>query len=270
MQITASLPDGYLESADRGMRVVAQREHHDAVRAAVAHETLHAWAARQPAARPLQGRGVAWATRLASGREVVVRHSRHGGLLAPLTRDLFLAPTRAPRELEVSLRLRDAGVPTPAVVAFVTYSAFGPFCRADVATSLVAGADLPAFWGAAADQAARNAITDAVAVLLRALRDAGAHHPDLNAKNVFLSSEDGIPRAWVLDVDRMTFGRARDDRIAVKNARRLLESFAKWRSLHRLDIADADMARLAEVAGLEHNALQAAGLDHGTRRASSE
>jgi len=251
------------------MHVVAQREHYDAVRAAVARETLHAWAARQSAARPLQGRGVAWATRLASGREVVVRHSHHGGLFAPLTRDLFLAPTRAPRELDVSLRLRDAGVPTPAVVAFVTYTAFGPFCRADVATSLVAGADLPVSWAAAPGQAGRDAITDAVAVLLRALHDTGAHHPDLNVKNVLISSTDGVPNAWVLDVDRVTFGRAGDDRIAGKNARRLLESVARWKSAHGLDIADVDLRRLAEAAGLDHVALRAAGRDHDALRAPS-
>ena len=42
--------------------------------------------------------------RSASGdvERVVVRHNRHGGLLAPLTRDLFRAPTRAPRELRMS------------------------------------------------------------------------------------------------------------------------------------------------------------------------
>src|SRR4051794_5825633 len=63
--------------------------------------TLHEYAARHPAARGFQGRGVAYAVPLPqSGVRVVVRHNRHGGFFAPLTGDRFLPPTRAPYELE--------------------------------------------------------------------------------------------------------------------------------------------------------------------------
>ena len=251
MRINGSLPDRYTESVDRGMHIVAQRDHHDAVRASLARETLHVWAARQPGARPLQGRGVAWATRLSSGLDVVVRHSQHGGLLAPLTRDFFLAPSRAPRELEVSLRLRNAGIPTPDVVAYVTYPAVGPFCRADVATALVAGGDLPTAWADSPSPAARDAIVDSVGALLRGLRTAGAHHPDLNVKNVFISAVGGAPLAWVLDVDRVTFGPPDDARTAQKNVTRLTASIEKWRSGRGLDFTGDYQRRLALAADLE-------------------
>ena len=53
-----------------------------------------------------------------SGTRAVVRHNRHGGLFAPVTRDLFLPPTRAPHELRTALRLTALGVPTPPVLMY--------------------------------------------------------------------------------------------------------------------------------------------------------
>ena len=89
---------------------------------------------------------------------MVVRHSRHGGLLAPVTGDRFLAPTRAPQELATSLRLIDAGVSTPEIIAYAVYSAGGPFRRSDIATREVEGGrDLAALLG---DPAARRDVPE--------------------------------------------------------------------------------------------------------------
>src|SRR5206468_7012947 len=107
-----------------------------ALRAALEGGTLYAYAAQHASARPLSGRGVAFAVPLPNGERVVVRHNRHGGLLAPLTGDRFVAPTRAPYELAVSLRLTKHGVPTPEIVAYAVYRA-GPLPflrRSDVAS----------------------------------------------------------------------------------------------------------------------------------------
>jgi hypothetical protein len=171
-------------------------------------ETLHAWAARAPDARALRGRGISYATQL-SGQRVVVRHSRHGGLLAPVTQDLFLAPTRAPHELDVAIRLRSAGVPTPEVVAYATYAVFPGLRRADVVTREIAGHLLVSPEGAEG--------------LLRALSHAGAVHPDLNMRNVLV---DGTI-AYVLDVDRVYFLRPGDGRVTELNRARLMRSARK-------------------------------------------
>jgi hypothetical protein len=212
----------------------------DAVRAALGGGTLHTWAATRPDRRELRGRGVAYAVSLADGTDVVVRHSRHGGLLAPLTRDLFLAPTRAPRELATSLRLRAAGVLTPQVVAFVTYPAGPLFRRADVATRLVPdGRDL----AAVVADARGDAWIGATGALLRALARAGARHPDLNLKNILLSPAG----AWVLDVDVVALDVPRD--VAARaNWARLGRSLTKWRRLHALPIDDGALARLRREA----------------------
>ena len=171
-------------------------------------QTLHAWAALTPDARPLQGRGTSYATVLGDTR-VVIRHSRHGGLLAPLTRDLFLAPTRAGHELAVSLRLRANDVPTPEVIAYATYVVMPGVCRADVVTREIAGHELMSPEGAEG--------------LIVAMAKAGAVHPDLNMRNVIV---DGT-RAYVLDVDRVYFLAPNDPRVTARNRARLMRSAKK-------------------------------------------
>ena len=52
--------------------------------------------------------------------------------------DLFFPPTRGLRELVNSLRLRLAGVPTPEVVAVISYRAGPVLRRSDVATREIA------------------------------------------------------------------------------------------------------------------------------------
>ncbi|MGH7655191.1 MAG: lipopolysaccharide kinase InaA family protein, partial [Gemmatimonadaceae bacterium] len=208
------------------VRVVAQQPLAATVRTAMDAMTLHEFAARTPGARALAGRGTAWAATLPDGTAIVVRHTRHGGLLAPFTRDLFLAPTRAPHELHVALRLTNAGVPTPVIAAYAIYPAIGPFVRSDVATHRLDGEVFPDALRLAAD-GRRGALLGAIARLLHALRRAGAHHPDLNVRNVFITGEFGAPVAAVLDVDRVTFGERGDARLAAMNLGRLLRSCTK-------------------------------------------
>src|SRR5512132_1118280 len=97
----AGVPAGYQRFLTTGgAEVVARATEARAIREALAGGTLHEWAARQPGARALVGRDTVYAVELPAttadggpGTRVVVRHARHGGLLAPLTGDRFLAPT---------------------------------------------------------------------------------------------------------------------------------------------------------------------------------
>ena len=90
-------PAGYTRFVLSGADVVALGTCADAVRRAIGERSLYAYAATHPARRELRGRGAAYAVPLPDGQtRVVVRHSRHGGLLAPVTGDRFLPPTRAP------------------------------------------------------------------------------------------------------------------------------------------------------------------------------
>lgn len=240
------VPEGYQQAAVRGAQVVARQEQLEAVCAALASGTLYDYAARHPQARPLQGRGVAYAVPLPGGAQVVVRHNRHGGLLAPLTGDRFLPPTRAPRELATALRLTACGVPTPEVLAYVVYAAGALLRRSDVASREVPGSsDLAAvLTGGTARE--RQAALAATASLIALLCACGGRHHDLNVKNVLLaSSERGPLIAYVLDVDRVEFGRPGDSRVTEGNLERFMRSARKWRALHDARVDETELARVA-------------------------
>ncbi|MDH5235464.1 MAG: hypothetical protein OEW77_10935 [Gemmatimonadota bacterium] len=211
-------------------------------------ESLHAWAAAEPAARAFQGRATAWGVRLPhTTLDVVVRHARRGGVLAAVRGDRYVWPGRAPWELATALRLREMGVRTPDVVAYALYPAGRGFCRSDVVTTrLPDGADFPGAWQAGTVET-RAELLVAVAALLRDLRAAGAQHADLNAKNVHMAREAGRWNAWVLDVDRVRFRRKNDAAVGAQNLARLDRSLRKRRERDALAITDSDLARLADL-----------------------
>ncbi len=244
-------PPGYESFIVGRARVVALQPLAGAVREAMRASSLYEFASCQPGASALAGRQTAWAAALPNGVEIVVRHSRHGGTFAAITGDLFFSPTRAPRELANALRLAHAGVPTAEIVAYAVYPAVGPLARADVATRKLRGADFPDAWRATADGAARKSLLAALATLLRALRAAGAMHPDLNLKNVFITPNGDGPTAFVLDVDRVEFGAPGSAEVATQNLTRLIRSARKWRQRWKLDIDEfTDLAPLASALGI--------------------
>ena len=225
-------PAGYVRvhAARWRCAVTTLESHADDALAMLAVGPLHDAASRMPSARPLEGRGVAYAVRLPhSGLAAVVRHNHHGGLFAPITRDLFLAPTRAPYELLMSLKLAERGVRTPTVLMYGVQRAAGPWRRADVMTREVEGAmDLAAFMQPGSAAAARAQAWAAARELLEELDVAGVRHHDLNVKNVLLSPKGDALEAWLLDVDRVELG-ARNAQWAWANHARLLRSARKWR-----------------------------------------
>ena len=244
-----SAPPGYESFVVGRAQVVARAELADDARAALAGATLHEWASRQPGARAMQGRATAWATRFPGGAEIVVRHSRHGGLLAPITRDLFVAPTRAPHELSAALRLAAAGVPTPEVVAYAVYPATGRLARADIVTRLLDGTALPEVWPATLTLDQTWVLVEAIAKLLELLRQAGAHHPDLNVRNVLILDAASAPTAAVLDVDRVVFGSPGDVGTAERNLNRLLRSMGKEHIGFRTNLTSRQVQRLRAAVG---------------------
>jgi hypothetical protein len=256
-------PEGYVVRRTAHAHVVARADAVGPVAEALrVRHTLYDYAASRPGARAMQGRAPVYALALPyGGPRVVVRHSQHGGLLAPLTGDLFAYPTRAPGELATAARLAEAGVATPPVVAFVLYPG-GPrfasphvarplFARVDVATCEIEHArdlgEVLAHREAAEDT---NAWVPAVAELLGALARAGAHHPDLNVKNVLLgrAPDGGGAAAYVLDVDRVRFLGAGSERAAAANLKRLLRSARKRRAQGLAHVPEATLAALAAYA----------------------
>lgn len=229
----AALPSGYVRVKVGRHTAVVLPEHRADAEAMLADGSLFESAARDLAARPLAGRGVAYAIELPVTRtRAVIRHNRHGGLLAPLTRDLFLPPTRAPRELSISLRLAAAGVRTPVVLMYAVQRV-GPFRRSDLATrEIEGGRDLSAYMMPDVAPAVRDDAWRAARALVHALDTAGARHHDLNVKNILLGHGAAGMEAWVLDVDRVVFGEPGAADVRQGNEARLLRSARKWRDRH--------------------------------------
>jgi hypothetical protein len=246
-----TIPAGYEQLRLRGTMLVGRREQIPALRAALEAGTLYAYAAHHERARPLSGRGVAFAVPLPNGERVVVRHNRHGGLLAPLTGDRFVVPTRAPYELAVALRLTRCGVPTPEIVGYAAYDAGPLLRRSDVASREVRDSvDLAAIL-TTEDATERRAALDATATVISLLSACGARHHDLNVKNVLIArapspnNSPSAPKAYVLDVDRVEFGRPGDSRVTERNLARFVRSARKWRELYGARVDDGELARLA-------------------------
>lgn len=249
MRSLASAPPAAFVSFEMASAVVVCAERFvSAMREAVAGGSLYEFARSHPAARLLAGRAAAYAIPLPGDEtSIVVRHNRHGGVLAPMTGDLFRWPSRAPLELDVSAKLRAADVPTPEFAGYALYPAMAGFCRADVATVEVpASRDLSA--AITSDDAAhRERALRAAARLVQSLSAAGARHHDLNVKNVLLrEAPDGALDALVLDVDRVVFSR---ERTAAREANlaRLLRSARKWRANYGAPITDSELGMLAAL-----------------------
>lgn len=243
----APLPADFTRFTAGRAEVVCAAHIAGSLREIVASGTVYEFAARHPSARALAGRGTAYAIPLPQSTEqVVVRHNRHGGLLAPLTGDLFRAPSRAPLELTLSQRLIEHGVRTPAVLAYALYPAPFGFCRVDVVTrEVLRSFDLAvAFMSDDASLRARAIV--ATAKLVLALSAVGAHHVDLNIKNVLLHTagpDDGALEAMVLDLDRVRFDEP--EIVFDWNLERLLRSARKWREERGALVTQAELDELA-------------------------
>ncbi len=250
MAITDSLP-GYVRLDGDGVRGLAIESSRSGVQSIIESGTLYDYAAKQPNAREFRGRIPAYAISLPNGGgDVVVRHAMRGGALGRTGSDLFFPPTRALRELINSLRLRLAGVPTPEVVAFVTYNAGRIFRRSDVATREIKdGHNLSVVLREVPSGEHRQECLVATGSLLALLAKAGAHHPDLNVRNILVTWEGAAgARAHVLDVDRIHFHIPSDPMVANANIARLERSLKKVREREALEIPDGEIEIIRAAA----------------------
>jgi hypothetical protein len=234
-----------------GARVLSAKGCAEGLKALLERETLYDYAQRQPDAAPLIGRAPVFAVTLPGCGRAVVRHNMRGGWMAKLSKDLFVLPTRGLRELMTSLRLRALGVSTPEVLAYVSYPTGYIFRRFDVATREIPnGHDLSVVLAKVTDHDHRVMVLDSIAKLLRGLFHAGAHHQDLNLKNVLMTAGEGAGLdAHVLDVDRVQFHSPGSPLVAKANLDRLIRSLRKWRDLHGLPFSaeDEEYLRLRSI-----------------------
>lgn len=234
-------------------RVIALEECADEVREVMQGISLYDFARNQPGARVLMGRVPAYAVRLGSiSGDVVVRHATRGGMVAKFVSDRYIAPTRGIVELLNSERLRKQGVRTPRLIAYVVYPAGPLLRRLDVATREVPNAyDLAEVFSSPLQQENKHEALGAISELIGSLTHAGAHHADLNLKNIVLSRDGEVDkriRAYVLDVDRVSFNVPGDPMVARANMQRLTRSLEKVRSRGEIFLEEADIRWLERRA----------------------
>jgi 3-deoxy-D-manno-octulosonic acid kinase len=246
----ASTPPGYTQAQFGDVTAVVLPALLPTFAEILSRGTLYDHAASHPDRRTRTGRAPVHIVPL-DGIDVpvVVRHSWHGGMLAPLTGDRFLAPTRAPYELAISLRLASLGVPTPRVAGYAVYPAGPLLRRSDVVTEEIPDSDdLAALLGRASTIVSRESALAAAEALLVAMGRAGARHPDLNLKNILIArTSSGAAEAFLLDVDRVSIDGARA-RAAAANAARVTRSARKWRNWQGIAISDAELVALERAA----------------------
>jgi 3-deoxy-D-manno-octulosonic acid kinase len=250
MPVVALEPAAYDSLREGGAVIVALPFAMATVQQAVARAgSLYGYAAAQPGVREFTGRGAAYGLPTRHG-QWVVRHYRRGGAMAGMLEDRYLrvGPSRPLRELWASTAARSRGVPTPEVVAAVSYPA-GPFYRADLATRYIEDssdlAESVLGVGRAAPEQ-RVEIWRAAGALLRLAFAAGVEHRDLNMRNILVQQHDDGPAAFLLDLDRaVVHDHAVSDAVRSRMIHRL------QRSRRKLESAAGVRATAAELAVFE-------------------
>lgn len=228
MTSTASseLPKGFVERRVWGGRLWVRKTWEP--RLPLSGASLEAAFRAVPGASEFRGRGSVWAAPVGDGERAVLRHYRHGGVLAPLTRDIFVgSPPRPVLELAASEALRRRGVRTPEVLGLFWKPAGPLMYRADLITREVPGPDLAAWLRERHPALRRRRVLRRVGEALAGFHVAGLHHPDLNLKNLIIREQSNDAEVWVLDLDRATVGAPLAEHEAVAQLKRLERSFRK-------------------------------------------
>lgn len=170
------------------------------------------------------GRGDAWYVEGPFGAGVL-RHYRRGGLMARFSTRHYLwlgeRRVRCVREVELLEALVAAGLPVPAPIAGA-WRREGLFYQAAL---LMARVPVRADLMSLVHEDVAKAPWVSVGATLARFHRFGAHHPDLNARNVLQRSDGGIT---VIDWDRGTLGHA-PGRWCHEEIARLERSLMKYR-----------------------------------------
>lgn len=176
----------------------------------------------------LSGRGAVREFSL-SGKKVIFRPYRHGGLLRRLRGRGFSSPERPFQEIALAQSLLDAGLPTAAPIAAVAVrdqSAFELAC----AFQKLEGKDLLAYFLEETDKTARKSVLLQTGELIARLHAWGLFHYDLHWKNLIWEKTTGT--VHVLDLDRSSRLEKLTGAQTLDNLTRLYRFLFRRRSIH--------------------------------------
>jgi len=142
---------------------------------------------------------------------------------------LYLGEGRVLHQVQAAARLREAGVPTPDVLAVGSRRAACLFRAQAVVTRELAGAqNILELAPMCASRSRRRDILVMCADLVRAMHQAGFLHADLNVTNLVLERGLDCEVLHVLDLDRGRFVDVLSTTDRYRNLARLVRSYEKW------------------------------------------
>ena len=152
-------------------------------------------------AAPGVGRGATARLLLPSGRRLVLKKLRRGGLLGPLWRDRFLGARRLLDNLSLPLAARARGVTTPAALAVLAVQGPPGLFQGWLALDEIRDArDL----ATRLDSSSPPTAVELTKVMnqVRVMHEAGVEHRDLNLGNLLIrESTAGDTQVFVTDLD---------------------------------------------------------------------
>ena len=184
---------------------------------------------------PGSGRGPLARLTLA-GIPAVGKRALHGGLLGPLLGGLYVGSRRLLDQLRASVRLAQAGVPTPEILAVGSRRVAGIFrAQAIVAREIPGARNLHVLTGERLSGVRRREILDRAASVLRDMHDAGFEHADLNLANLVWGRSPAGETLFVVDLERGRFANPMRAGVRIRALARLVRSCEKWMpESHRL------------------------------------
>lgn len=185
------------------------------------------WRGRQAVTGEAPGRGASLFIE-AGGEHWVLRPYRRGGLAARFSESRYLwlgaERSRAFRELRLTARLYDQGLPVPRPVGACVWRHGLTYEAALITVRLP---DTQAL--AERLERADDGLLTRVGATIRRFHDAGLDHVDLNARNLLVDTDE---RLWLIDLDRCRLRRPGAWREA--NLERLERSLAKFGAAHAM------------------------------------
>lgn len=209
----------------------------------------HAKLARMAGAKRMPGRAHPLSLPIpGSSARVLVRPYAHGGVLGKIRGRKFSSMARAFNELIVSARAESLGLPVPKMAGFTALKLRSGKWHLKAWILLIPEAkDLPSYFEEnSPGEPGKTEIMSAVAKAVRKCHDAGLVHPDLNCRNVIITTNRDRYLAHLVDLDKAHFVRRMHTSTRLGQLCRLYRSLAKERILPRILRPD-DFARFTRI-----------------------
>ena len=159
-------------------------------------------------------------------RKFAVRKYRHGGLLRRLTGDCFFFGYRPFQEVNVTEKVKSAGVPTLQILAAVMDRGWGGWYRGYLITEYLPRAqDLINYLDQRQGKTKRQKIIAKAAEAVQKIHARGIYHADLHLKNFLVDEKK--ERVLLIDFDKSKVFPHLDPSRRMKNLKRLDRSAEK-------------------------------------------